>query len=156
MEEFILYLRLLEHSKSISWCAVHIGTYCGAKQRDITFQVVDVNGGGVGTVPVMESFFDKQYGTPIASAYNSCNRTQIYPTGCFATDRGTGGKFVDTLRVGCPTVSGDCGSSEFLSRWSWCPSGRSPVALSTNTYYVRRDSILVNGSPRFAAGTQLY
>jgi hypothetical protein len=128
---------------------------CGVKDRKIVFQVVDVNGRGTGKTRVVESFFDKQYGTPMATAYNSCRQQEFAPIGCDPTDL-PNGKFTDHLSVQCPMVEGDCGFPELLSRWSWCPVNGDLVTLTTNTYYARRDVILVNGSPKLQLNTFLH
>jgi hypothetical protein len=129
---------------------------CGSKRRRITFQVVDSNGRNAGTVTVKESFFDQQSGTPRPSVYNTCRDETISPSGCAPTDLGTNGKFGDQLWVGCPSVTGDCGASEIISRWSWCPRGRPEVALTTNTYHARRNFALINGLASYDPGTHLY
>lgn len=131
---------------------------CTTVRRLIKFQVVDSAGRRTGTVPVGESFFDPQSGTPVNSVTNSCrNNEQIYPSGCAPTDQWSSpfGQFTDQLWVGCPTVTFSCGTSA-VSRWSWCPRGRPAQALTTNRYEARRDSVLINGVTEYAPGTQLY
>jgi|GEM_PF-3179973 len=127
--------------------------FCGAKARDIRFQVVDSSNRRVGTTKTKEKFYDAQWGTPMASVYNSCRSNPINPSPC-TTD--IGGIFTDSLGVGCPEVSGDCGTSQFLAEWLWCPGrGRPDVRLTTNTYYLRRNTITVNGQLDIPDGTHL-
>jgi hypothetical protein len=130
---------------------------CNTIRRRIRFQVVDSTGRSVGTVPVGESFFDPQSGTPLNSVTNSCrNNEQISPVACAPTDAlPPRGQFTDQLWVGCPTVNFSCGTLA-VSRWSWCPRDRPAQALTTNRYEARRDEVLINGGTQYTAGTQLY
>ncbi len=127
---------------------------CGSKQRIIKFRIVDSQGRRVGSRSVEEQFFNVQNGIQIPFAWNSCRNENTSPSPC-APDDGDG-TFRDRLWVGCPLASGDCGYSPLLSRWRWCPRDRPAVTLTTNTYDVRRDSVLINGVPKYNDGTHLY
>ena len=126
---------------------------CGTKRRRIRLQVVDSSGRRAGTTPDRERFYNASTGAQISTVYNSCRNEQISPSGC-STD--VSGELTDQLWVGCPTVSGSCGTSQFISKWLWCPQGRPEVVLTSNTYHIRNNSVTVNGSTQFATGTQLY
>ncbi len=125
---------------------------CDYKERFIHFRVVDSRGRRVGAVSVDEQFLDKQNGLEHPFVWNSCQQKNVRPTSCTAIRDGT---FTDRLSTGCPNVQGDCGYSPVLSRWRWCPRDRTPVTLTTNTYDVRRNSILVNGGTKLNDGTEL-
>lgn len=128
--------------------------HCGSKRRRIRFQVVDSRGRRAGTIRVRERFYQV---VQVPDMYNSCRDERTTPSQCEPTDLGTAGIFGDQLWVGCPLVSGDCGYDEFMSEWSWCPGGNhQEVRLTANRYNVRRDSVLIWGSPRIAPGTELY
>jgi hypothetical protein len=131
---------------------------CGASHRRIRFQVVDSSGRRAASrtrpLPTKETFHDPNNGANCPDcAYNSCRRENIWPTPCTPD---LGGEFTDHLWVGCPLISGECGTAFFVSKWSWCPRGRAPVVLTPNTYHLGRSFVRVNGVERFNVGTHLY
>ena len=127
---------------------------CGTKDRRIRFQVVDANGRRAGTTQTKESFHDPNTGADCPNcAYNSCRGEYISPSGCSTDPRGI---FTDRLWAGCPFVSGECGTAIFVSKWLWCPRGRTPKVLTSNTYHLGRSFVRVNGSEDIPDGTHLY
>lgn len=125
---------------------------CGTIDRRIKFQAVDVNGRRTGTITTKERFYNAS-GGELSSISNSCRNEQIPPFPC-STD--VGGSFIDRLWVGCPTVSGFCGTSQFISKWIWCPPGRPEKVLTSNTYHIRNTFVHVNAGTQLSPGTHLY
>jgi hypothetical protein len=125
---------------------------CNTVDRRIGLQVVDSSGRRAGST-TRERFYDPG-GGELGGIYNSCRNEWIHPTTDCSTD--SGGKFTDRLWAGCPTVSGFCGTSQFISKWVWCPRGRPEKVLTSNTYYLQNTFVYVNGGSQFAPGTHLY
>ncbi|MBA3242904.1 MAG: hypothetical protein H0T60_16910 [Acidobacteria bacterium] len=127
---------------------------CGSVRRHLKFRVVDSAGRRTGRVQVEETFETaSQPATGLQSVYNSCQNSNHSPLGCAQVDADN--TFTDQLWVGCPSAGGDCGFPTVTSRWWWCARGVGRVSLTSNTYEVRHNQALVNGSAGpFAAGTE--
>jgi hypothetical protein len=126
---------------------------CGTIRRRIVFQVVDSTGRRAGSRNTRERFYNPSSNIEMANVSNSCRNDTISPSGCSLD---VGGRFTDQLWAGCPTVSGFCGTDQFISKWIWCPRGKPEQVLTSNTYHVRNTFVHVNGGGQFGPGTQLY
>ena len=129
-------------------------TVCDTPRRRIKFVVVDSSNRRSGTSTNRERFYDPNTNAEMSSAFNSCRNENTSPSGC---QRDALGIFTDQLWVGCPTVSSTfCGYNTLISKWIWCPRGRTEKVLTANIYQVRNTFVHVNAGSQFAPGTQLY
>lgn len=121
---------------------------CGQKERQITYQVVDITGRSAGRNAVGENF--------PSTITSSCTGEEVSPSSCSSffggqfhprlTDRK--GKFTDKQKVGCPADADDCGFTIEPDTWVWCKppdytSNRVPLARIR--YDVRKRSIAIGG-----------
>jgi hypothetical protein len=123
------------------------GTSCGQLERQITYQVVDASGRSAGRVTRGETF--------PGTIRSSCTGEEVPSTPCsiFSGGRFSGrytdrsGKFKDTLKVGCPAATDDCGFTIDPNVWVWCSGGNfsNRTDLAKVVYDVRKRSISVGG-----------
>ena len=124
-----------------------IPAVCGQLDRVVKYRVVDSNGRGVGKTAVGETFSE-----PTVS---SCTSNAVPATSCSSFFSGQvhpnytdgSGKFTDTLRVGCPASTDNCGFAT-KDTWVWCKApdySSIRVPLAAIEINVRKRNISVNG-----------
>jgi hypothetical protein len=116
---------------------------CGQLERHLDFSVVDSSGNRVGRVAISEA-------PPGSGLRDSCNNgvVQDHMTiSCNDSIVNVGGNFRDTMRTGCPTTGGHCGSA-FYNTWRWCVPSDGSVCknLASMFYSVHHDEIKVDNS----------
>ena len=135
----------------------HFAT-CGFTIRLLEYQAVDSSGRRVsrGPITTRERFYTPDSPNwEIGGMWSTCTPDWVTPGGCRLGD--WGGKWPDTLYAGNDSnCTAPCGADPFIQKWIWCPRGKPPKVLTTNTLHITNQSILINGNQIFTPGTPLY
>ena len=133
---------------------------CGQVIRLIRYRVVNAAGDPVGRVAHGELFPG-----PIT---NPCTGSGPPPTSCSRIVQGQlrpnytdgGGRFTDSIAIGCPAPSDDCGFVIDPNYWNWCTfSGfeTTRIPLAKLRYEARKRVISINNrTTRWPDGTQFF